>query len=142
MSSGGETPGGISVGAGEMLLQVRCGVWRALLPLRSVVRVLDAALPSALPVGGPGARPVLTVGRETLPVVFAEVLLGAGEVTLRASHKMVAVSDGDGRTALLWVSAVEDVVAAPAPGPGESAAPMPGGAPLLDVPKLLAELAG
>ena len=100
-------------------------------------------MPAARPAAD-AAAPVVAVGGDLVPVVFAAALLGEREVRLAASQQMVLLAC-DGRRALLWVDAVEDVVPhAPAPAP-------PGGAPdlvlcwsdanrplaVLDVPRLL-----
>jgi hypothetical protein len=128
---------------GEELVVVRAAGWRLLVPLRTVARVLPAAMPAARP--APGAvGPVVGIGDALVPVVFAAALVGEREVRLGASQQMVLLADG-ARRALLWVDAVEDVVPhAPAPSP-------PGAAPdlvlgwsgadrplaILDVPRLL-----
>jgi len=44
-----------------------------------------------------------------LPVLFAEALLGSGEASLRPGDQLLHLTDG-ARQALLWVSAVEEVV--------------------------------
>jgi len=129
----------------EELVQVRTGAWRMLLPLRFVERVLGAALPAVRPSADGDASPVIALGRELLPVIFAEALLGAEEVRLGAEDQMVLLNHG-GRRALLWVDAVEEVVEfAPVPPPpgaaeGHVVAAYSGAArPLavLDVPRLL-----
>lgn len=95
---------------------MRAGGWRLLLPLRAVERVLPAAMPAARP-AAEAAPPVVALGQELVPVVFAAALLGEREVRLEARQQMVLLA-GDGRRALLWVDAVEDVVPhAPAPPP-------------------------
>ncbi|MGC4117131.1 MAG: chemotaxis protein CheW [Myxococcales bacterium] len=106
---------------GELLVQVRCGFWRVLVPLRQVERVLPAALPGALPSSAPGALPVVNLAGEPLPLILGEVLLGAERVSLRQSDQMLCLTDGT-RRALLWVSAAEDLIPwepAPAPATGE-----------------------
>lgn len=101
----------------EELVQVRAGAWRMLLPMRFVERVLGAALPAAHPSAGGDAPPFVALGPALVPVLFADALLGAGEVTLRAEDQMVLLRAGD-RRALLWVDAVEEVVEfAPVPPP-------------------------
>jgi hypothetical protein len=113
-------------------------------PLRAVERVIPAAMPSARPAADATA-PLVAIGDDLVPVVFAGALLGEREVRLDARHQMVLLA-ASGRRALLWVDAVEDVVPhAPAPPP-------PGGGPpdlvlcwsggdrplaVLDVPRLL-----
>jgi len=129
----------------EDLAVVRAAGWRLLVPLRHVERVLPAAMPAARPSGG-AAPPVGAVGGDLVPVVFVSALVGAPEVKLAAAQQMVLVA-GRGRRALLWVDAVEDVVAhaaAPAPpgaAPGDLVLAWSGAErPLavLDVPRLLA----
>lgn len=106
--------------AEEELVTVRAGAWRLLLPLRHVERVVAAAMPAARP--APAARhPVVALGDDLVPVLFAEALLGAAEVRLAPEHQMVLLGAG-GRRALLWVDAVEEVVPhAPAAAPGADA---------------------
>ncbi len=94
--------------AGEDLVVVRSGGWRMLLPMRHVERVLQAAMPAARPSASP-ASPVVAVGEELLPVVFAGALAGEAEVGLEAAQQMILLASGGAR-ALLWVDAVEDVV--------------------------------
>jgi chemotaxis signal transduction protein len=102
---------------GEELVTVRAAGWRLLVPLRHVERVLSAAMPAARP-SAAAAAPVVAVGDELVPVVFAGALLGEREVRLAAEQQMVLLGGG-GRRVLLWVDAVEDVVAhAPAAPPG------------------------
>ncbi len=93
----------------EELIVVRAGAWRLLVPIRHVERVHPAALPAAIPAAGEVAAPVIALGADLVPVVFAEALLGAKEVRLAPDHKMVLLSERR-RRALLWVDAVEDVV--------------------------------
>lgn len=113
----GRTPDG-ALGEGEELVSVRAGAWRFLVPLRHVERVLPAAMPAARPAAD-AAAPVVAVGAELVPVVFASALVGTAEVKLAAAQQMVVLADR-GRWAILWVDAVEDVVAhAPAPEPPE-----------------------
>lgn len=130
-----------SLAPGEPLLQLRCGPWRALLRLREVERVLEAALPSAAPTAAPGALPTVALEGEPLPVLFGEALLGAERVTLRAGDKLVALRHG-ARRALLWVSAVEDVVPAGPIGPavGDWTLGTCGEVAVLDLPRLLDDL--
>lgn len=105
---------------GEELVAVRAAGWRLLVPLRVVERVLQAAMPAARP-AREAAAPVVAIGDALVPVVFAGALLGEREVRLGAQQQMILLRDG-GRRALLWVDAVEDVVAhAPAaPPPGDA----------------------
>jgi hypothetical protein len=139
-----------SVAPGEELVRVRAGAWRLLVPMRRVERVLGAALPAPPPAAGAAAPPLLAVGGELVPVVFAEALIGAHEVQLAPEHQMLLVRDG-ARRALLWVDAVEDVVehapvAPPAPmaaAPGDLVCGWSGterSLPVLDVPSLLSLL--
>lgn len=93
----------------EELVLVRAGAWRFLVPMRHVERVHGAALPAARPSAGELAAPLVAVGPDLLPVVFAASLLGEGEVRLAASQQMVELGTG-ARRALLWVDAVEEVV--------------------------------
>ncbi|HEY6004374.1 MAG TPA: chemotaxis protein CheW [Anaeromyxobacter sp.] len=128
----------------EDLVAIRSGGWRFLVPLRHVERILPAAMPAARP-AAPAVAPVLALGEALVPVVFASALLGAAEVTLSAGQQMVLLADG-GRRAVLWVDAVEDVVAhaAAQPAPGATARDLVAGwsgpeRPLavLDIPRLL-----
>lgn len=131
---------------GEELIRIRTGTWHLLVPMRFVERVHAAALPAVRPATRGGAAPVVAVGDELVPVVFAEALLGATEVALAPEHQLVQLRTGRGR-ALLWVDAVEEVLAhapaAPPPGAdaraelvtGWSAAPRP--LAILDVPRVL-----
>lgn len=125
----------------EELVQLRTGAWRLLLPLRFVERVLGAALPA---VSAGDAPPVVALGGDLVPVLFAEALLGAEEVRLRGEDQMILLRHAD-RRALLWVGAVEEVVEfAPVPPPAGPARPLVAAfsgleRPLavLDVPRLL-----
>jgi chemotaxis signal transduction protein len=128
----------------EDLVAIRSGGWRFLVPLRHVERVLPAAMPAARP-GAPAVAPVVAIGPALVPVVFASALVGAAEVKLAAGQQMVLLADA-GRLAVLWVDAVEDVVAHVAAAPAADAtgrdlvAGWSGGErPLavLDVPRLL-----
>jgi len=115
----GTLPGAAAPSPGDALLVARSGAFRLLVPLERVARVLPAALPAArLSTDGP-AHPVVRVGGALLPVLFAEALLGAGEAWLRPGDQLLQLQD-HGRQALLWVSAVEEVVScrpiAPPPG--------------------------
>jgi hypothetical protein len=139
-----ETTSGDTLRSGEKLVAVRAAGWRLLVPLRDVERVIPAAMPAARPAVD-AAAPVVAVGGDLVPVVFAGALVGAREVRLEARHQMVLLAGRD-RRAVLWVDAVEDVVPhAPAPPPpGHAAAELVlcwSGAdrPLavLDVPRLL-----
>lgn len=128
----------------DELVSLRAGGWRLLVPLRHVERVLSAAMPAARPGTAP-SPPVVALGDDLVPVVFASALVGAQEVRLGASDQMIVLAGG-GRRAVLWVDAVEDVVphapAAPPPGSGSrdlvlawSGAERP--LAVLDVPRLL-----
>jgi len=130
---------------GDALVRLRSGAFRLLLPLDAVERVLPAALPAARP-GADGPRhPVVSVGGSLLPVLFAEALLGEAEAQLRPEDQLLLLRHGEQR-ALLWVSAVEDVVPCrplpDSPGPaddllaGWSDADVPLG--VLDVARLVA----
>jgi chemotaxis signal transduction protein len=130
---------------GEELVAVRAGAWRLLVPLRHVERVLSAAMPAARPASSTTA-PVVAIGAELVPVVFAAALVGAAEVRLAPDQQMVLLADGD-RRVLLWVDAVEDVVAHGAAsasagsGPADLVVAWSGAErPLavLDVPRILA----
>ncbi len=129
---------------GEELVAVRAAGWRLLVPLSAVERVLPAAMPAGRPAAH-AAAPVVAVGDDLLPVVFAVALLGEREVRLESRQQMVLLAEA-GRRALLWVDAVEDVVPhAPAPPPPGGGAPdlvlcwSGADRPLavLDVPRLL-----
>jgi chemotaxis signal transduction protein len=133
----------------EELVSLRAAGWRLLVPLRHVERVLPAAMPAARP-AGEAAAPVVAVDGELLPVVFASALAGGVEVELEPSQQMVLLAARD-RRALLWVDAVDDVVAhapaRPPPGaaPGELVLAWSGAErPLavLDVPRLLSLVTG
>jgi hypothetical protein len=132
---------------GEELLVACAGPWRLLVPLRHVTRVHAAALPAAQPAGA-AVAPIVVVDGARWPVVFAAALVGATEVRLRAGDQLIALEHGE-RRALLWVNAVEDVVAhAPAPdgAPPPPAALLaahsgPRALSVLDVPRLLLSLA-
>jgi hypothetical protein len=129
---------------GEELVLVRSGPWRLLVPLRHVERVHEAALPS--PVPGAAAHPRLCVRGDLLPVLFCEALLGASEVALSPSDKLLELASGDLR-GLLWVGAVEELVPyCPVEGGGGGAPPglalgfsgSAGALPVLDVAAALA----
>jgi CheW-like domain len=94
---------------GDPLVLARSGPFRLLVPLDNVEGVLPAALPTARPAAEGAAHPVVSVGGVLLPVLFAEALLGAAEARLRPGDQMLQLKDGV-RQALLWVSAVEEVV--------------------------------
>ena len=94
---------------GDALLVARSGAFRLLLPLERVARIHPAALPAARLASDGPATPVVRVGDALLPVLFAEALLGGGEAWLRPGDQLVELTDGP-RQALLWVSAVEEVV--------------------------------
>ncbi len=103
----------------EELVAIRAGGWRLLVPLRHVERVLPAAMPAARPAAEPAA-PLIALGEDLVPVLFAGALVGATEVRLSAEHQMILLS-ALGRRAFLWVDAVEEVVAhAPAPPPRDA----------------------
>ena len=113
-------PGTQAVGAaprpGDALLVARSGAFRLLVPLERVARVLPAALPTArLATEGP-AHPVVQVGDDLLPVLFAEALLGAGEAWLRPGDQLLQLQDR-GHQALLWVRAVGEGVGCRPIGP-------------------------
>lgn len=130
----------------EELVRVRAGTWHLLIPMRFVERVHGAALPAARPSASDRAAPVVAVGPDLVPVVFAEALLGAGQVEIAPEHQMLLLRAGE-RRALLWVDAVEEVVEpAPSPAPpgqdaisglvaGWSGAPRP--LAVLDVPRVV-----
>ncbi len=92
----------------EELIVVRAGAWRFLVPTRNVERIHPAALPAAVP-ATETAAPMIALGADLVPVVFAQALFGATEARLAKEHKMVLLSERH-RRALLWVDAVEDVV--------------------------------
>lgn len=102
---------------GDPLLVARSGAFRLLVPLEEVGRVHPAALPTARLASDGLAHPVVGVGEALLPVLFAEALLGAGEAWLRPGDQLLELRAQEGQ-ALLWVSAVEEVVACqPVPPP-------------------------
>lgn len=130
---------------GEELVRIRTGDWHLLVPMRFVERVHAAALPAVRPAAEGCTAPVVAVGPDLVPVVFAGALLGATEVALAPEHQLIQLRTRRGR-ALLWVDAVEEVLAhAPADPPpggaraglvaGWSAAPRP--LAILDVPRVL-----
>jgi chemotaxis signal transduction protein len=135
----------------EELVRVRAGAWHLLVPMRYVERVHGAALPAARPATAEPAAPVVSLGGQLVPVVFAAALLGAEEVRLVPEQQMVLLA-ACARRALLWVDAVEEVVEhAPAAAPpgradrdGLVACWSHDGRPLavLDVPKVLELAAG
>lgn len=88
---------------------MRVGAWRLLVQTRHVERVHLAAHPAAVPSAAGSATPVVALGDDRVPVVFAGALLGETEVRVAADHKMLLLTDGR-RRLLLWVDAVEDVV--------------------------------
>jgi hypothetical protein len=94
---------------GDPLVLARSGAFRLLVPLENVEGVLPAALPTARPAAEGPVHPLVSVGGVLLPVLFAEALLGATQARLRPGDQMLQLKDGV-RRALLWVSAVEDVV--------------------------------
>jgi hypothetical protein len=108
--AGGPTGRAVLPPRGDPLVLARSGAFRLLVPLRNVERVLPAALPTARPAAQGRAHPVVSVGGTLLPVLFAEALLGATEARLRPGDQLLQLKEGAGQ-ALLWVSAVEDVVA-------------------------------
>lgn len=95
--------------AGDALLVARSGPFRLLVPLLQVARVHPAALPVARLDSGGSAHPVVAVDGVLLPILFAEALLGADEARLRPGDQLLHLVDGP-RQALLWVSAIEEVV--------------------------------
>ena len=134
---------------GEELVQLRSGPWRLLVPMRHVARVHTAALPAPVPAAGAAAHPVLSLGGELVPVLFSSALFGAAEAVLSPADKLVELAAG-GHRALLWVSAVEDLV--PHQPVGADRTPAAGGlvagfsesegvVPVLDVPGALAAAA-
>jgi len=131
-----------SVREGEELILVRAGMWRLFIPVRHVLRIHPAALPSARP-GAPPLPPVVTVDGALVPVAFAAALVGDAEVCLAPDHQLVDVGAG-GRRGLLWIDAVEEVLPhAPAAAVGDGdtlVACWSGGdppLPVLDVPRVL-----
>jgi chemotaxis signal transduction protein len=135
----------------EELVRVRAGAWQLLVPMRYVERVHGAALPAARPAAGDAVPPVVDLGGDLVPVVFAAALLGAEEVRLAPEQQMVLLGAA-ARRALLWVDAVEEVVEhAPVDGPAPSSTPgalvagwSHDGRPLavLDVPRVLELVSG
>lgn len=95
---------------GEELVLARSGAWRILVPLRHVERILGAAMPAAIPsTTGDRDSPLVAVAEELIRVVFCQALLGAESVSLAAGDQMILVAH-EGRRALLWVDAAEDLV--------------------------------
>lgn len=143
------TGAGRGPAAGDPLLVARSGAFRLLLPLDRVARVHPAALPAARLASEGPVSPVIRVKDQLLPVLFAEALLGGGEAWLRPGDQLVELTDGE-RQALLWVSAVEEVVTCrPLPPPpgrppdlvaGYAEADVP--LAVLDVPRAVALAAG
>lgn len=107
---------------GEPLAIVAIGPWRMLLPLRFIERVLQAAMPVALPSGDGEAAAMVRLENALVPVVFGAGLLGAEDVALSTEAKMVLLKGEAGR-AIFWVDAVEDVVPYQ---PFEGEVPLPG----------------
>lgn len=134
---------------GEELVCVRSGPWRLLVPMRHAERAHAAALPALGPSATSPGAPVVAVGGELVPVVFAEALLGGADAHLAPEHQMLLLRDG-ARRGLLWVDAAEAIVehvpVAPPPGAplrgalvaGWSGADLP--LAVLDVPALLSLL--
>jgi chemotaxis signal transduction protein len=122
MTAGDDRPaaGGSLPAPGEALVRVRGGAFHLLLPLAAVERVLPAALPAVRPEVEPDAAPVVAVAGDLLPVLFAEALLGEPAVRLRPEDQLLLLRQG-AQQALLWVSAVEEVL------PCQPRPPPPGG---------------
>ncbi|HET9552195.1 MAG TPA: chemotaxis protein CheW [Anaeromyxobacteraceae bacterium] len=102
-------PGAAPLRRGEELVLARGGRFKLLVPLAGVERVEQAALPALRPGAGAPAHPVVAVRGALLPVLFAEALLGAEEATLRPGDQLLVLRDEE-RRALLWVSALEEVL--------------------------------
>ncbi len=100
---------GSSVAPGDELVLARSGRWRLLVPMRYVERIHGAALPAVVPSAGSPAHALASIGGSMVPILFCEALLGAESVTLAGSDLMILLHD-QGRRALLWVSAAEEVV--------------------------------
>lgn len=100
---------GSSVAPGDELVLARSGRWRLLIPMSYVERIHGAALPAVVPAAGSPAHALVSIGGNMVPILFCEALLGADSVTLAGSDLMILLHD-QGRRALLWVSAAEEVV--------------------------------
>ncbi len=98
-----------SLAPGEDLVLARSGRWRLLVPMSYVERIHGAALPAVVPSAGSPAHALASIGGSMVPILFCEALLGADSVTLAGSDLMILLHD-QGRRALLWVSAAEEVV--------------------------------
>ncbi len=108
----GDSPQGASplgLAAGEELVLARSATWRLLIPMRYVDRIYGAALPAVVPSAGAPSHPLVSIGGCMVPLLFCDALLGADSVTLAPSDMMILLRD-EGRRALLWVSAAEEVV--------------------------------
>ncbi len=97
---------------GEPLALLRIGTWRFSVPLQTVTRVLNAAMPVAIP--DPQSRErgldsAIRLAGRLIPVVYASVLFGEQHVELRPDQKMVLISTAHGEV-VLWVDALEDVL--------------------------------
>lgn len=108
----GEPPPGVSATGlvpGEDLVLARGARWRLLVPMRYVERIYGAALPAVVPSAGAPSHPLVSIGGTMVPLVLCDALLGADSITLAASDMMILLHH-QGRRALLWVCAAEEVV--------------------------------
>jgi chemotaxis signal transduction protein len=104
-----------------LLLVVTIGARRFALPAAAIVRVLPMAAPIPLPDAPPGVVGALPFRGAILPVVDPRPRLGQPGVAPRPEQHLIAVA-AEARY-LLWVDRAETVVAAPAPGRDDPAAP-------------------
>ncbi len=142
----GDLPQGASslgLAAGEELVLARSSKWRLLIPMRYVDRIYGATLPAVVPSAGAPSHPLVSIGGSMVPLLFCDALLGAESVTLAPSDMMILLRD-EGRRALLWVSAAEEVVPfeplateASLPALALAFSGRDGAHAVLDVPKLL-----
>jgi purine-binding chemotaxis protein CheW len=90
-------------------LLVRLGDRRFGLPLASVERVLPMARVLPLPEADASLLGVLNLRGNVLPVIDAHARLGVARPQLSADHRLVLLNHTS--EFLMWVDAVEDVVA-------------------------------
>lgn len=97
----------------DAVLLARLDTRRYGLPLSAVERVLPMAAVVPLPDSGPSILGVLNVHGAVLPVIDPRPWLGLSSPTICPEHRLILLSTA-GRRFLLWVDAVDDVVAAAA----------------------------
>ncbi len=100
---------GRGIAPGDDLVLARGARWRLLIPMRHVERIHGAALPAVVPSTGSPSPALVSIGGSMVPILFYDALLGADSVTLAGSDMMILLHH-EGRRALLWVSAAEEVV--------------------------------